>query len=368
LKTSVLVPNNMEILSRLTVANYVASRNQSSAHALSSDLDYLASLNPVLRIAFLQLAQSHHVIVRSLQVVENTASEANLTALMQWCKRSLEEETSRIRHAIDTLHPICSTLENSDCPVAVIKSLDHWPDLGSDIDLYTTATPERVIDLMRTQFDAVPVARSWGDRLAGKWNFRVPGLPELIEIHVRYLGQTGEHVALAHRIIARRVRAHIAGFDFFVPAPEERIMISALQRVYRHFYFRLCDMVEMAALVDSGAVDFDELRNAASASGIWPGVATFLILVQAFMQVHGVSIALPDEVIRSTRSPLIRVRYADGFLRVPKLPAAGLYGSQLFHAGRQYNLRALCRLPLLPPLALSALVAYHLTGDDKGIW
>src|SRR5262249_46198204 len=219
LKTS--SPNDIEVLSRLTVANYVASRNQSSAHALSSDLEYLASLNPVSRIAFLQLAQSHHVIVRSLRVVENTAAEANLTSLTQWCKHSLEEESSRIRHAIETLHPICTTLENSDCPVTVIKSLDHWPDLVSDIDLYTPATPDRAIGLMRTTFDGVPVARSWGDRLAGKWNFRIPGLPELVEIHVRYLGQTGEHVALAHRIIARRVRAHIGGYDFFVPAPEE---------------------------------------------------------------------------------------------------------------------------------------------------
>jgi len=26
------------------------------------------------------------------------------------------------------------------------------------------------------------------------------------------------------------------------------------------------------------------------------------------------------------------------------------------------------RLPLLPPLAISALVAYRLTGNDKGVW
>src|SRR5262249_57070430 len=99
-------------------------------------------------------------------------------------------------------------------------------------------------------------------------------------------------------------------------AREEGIRSPALQRLSRHFYFRLCDMVEMAALVDSHAVDFEELRRAASASGIWTGVATFLILVQAFMQMHGVSIQLPEEVIRSVRSAQIRVRYADGFLRV----------------------------------------------------
>ena len=67
----------------------------------------------------------------------------------------------------------------------VIKSLDHWPDLGSDVDLLTDASPSAVINLMRTKFQAEVADRSWGDRLANKWNFNVPGLPEAIEIRKR---------------------------------------------------------------------------------------------------------------------------------------------------------------------------------------
>jgi len=55
-------------------------------------------------------------------------------------------------------------------------------------------------------------------------------------------------------------------------------------------------------------------------------------------------------------------------LRVPMRPAAALYGSQLFGAGRHRDVRAIARLPLLPPLAISALLAYRFTGSDKGIW
>ena len=64
----------------------------------------------------------------------------------------------------------------------------------------------------------------------------------------------------------------------------------------------------------------------------------------------------------------IRVYLGGQFLRVPKGPAAGLYASQLLSAGRHADLRAMFRLPLLPPLAISALVAYRLTGNDKGVW
>ena len=42
--------------------------------------------------------------------------------------------------------------------------------------------------------------RSWGDRLANKWNFAIPGLPESVEVHAQRLGQTGEHTAMAQAI------------------------------------------------------------------------------------------------------------------------------------------------------------------------
>ena len=62
------------------------------------------------------------------------------------------------------------------------------------------------------------------------------------------------------------------------------------------------------------------------------------------------------------------LRLGGKFLRVSKGPAAGLYGSQLLNAGRHADFRALSRLPLLPPLAISAFLAYRFTGNDKGVW
>ena len=35
---------------------------------------------------------------------------------------------------------ICSKLTANGFPAVVIKSLDHWPDLGSDFDIYTTGS------------------------------------------------------------------------------------------------------------------------------------------------------------------------------------------------------------------------------------
>jgi len=82
----------------------------------------------------------------------------------------------------------------------------------------------------------------------------------------------------------------------------------------------------------------------------------------------GLQVHLPAEVLTAVPSPDLRVYLGGQFLRVPKVPAAGLYGSQLLSAGRHADLRAIFRLPLLPPLAISALLAYRLTGNDKGVW
>ena len=138
--------------------------------------------------------------------------------------------------------------------------------------------------------------------------------------------------------------------------------------MYRHFYFRLCDLVDMAKLLSSGTVNFTELRRGAEKGGIWPGVASYLVILAEYVAPYGSKIDLPREVVETAYSPDLRVQFRDNFLRVPMGPAAGLYGSQLLNASRHGDFRAISRLPLLPPLAVSALVAFRLTGSDKGVW
>ena len=357
---------HIALLSRLMFQGYRADFCTPAPDAKDLLLD--SDLSEQAFGSLLALADKHHVTVRALRVLENVAGVNGKARLQAWCAAALKSEAARIANAVEWLFAIVHTLQNSGCPVSVIKSLDHWPDLGSDLDLYTSGTPEQVTRVMREKLQAVQEPRSWGDRLANKWNFQVPGLPELVEIHVRYLGQTGEQKLMARRVLERSVTKTVNGRIFSVPAPEERILISTLQRMYRHFYFRLCDMADIAALVASGAVDFRELRKGAELGGIWPGAASFLQIVFEYVARYGGRIELPLEVKSAAYSPDLRVQFRETFLRVPMRPAAGLYGSQLLNAGKHGDFRAMSRLPLLPPLAVSALLAFRLTGSDKGVW
>ena len=316
------------------------------------------------------LADSNHVVLRALEPLQNMAQKCGDTVLASRCQACIQQEKLRIINAVQHLQLITGALEAAGCPTTVMKTLDHWPDLGNDLDLYTTANAKQVRDLMTTRFHARIEPRSWGDRLANKWNFAVAGLPESVEVHVQRLGQTGEHIAMAQRFISRRVSKSVLGMEFKVPAPEERIIVATLQRMYRHFYFRICDIANIAALVESGAVDFVELHRAASIGGIWTGVCSLLRIVSDYAaQYRGTPVALPSEVLAGARFGGEKVYLKAKFIRVPVMPqGARLYTEQVTTTALRGDLTGTLRLSLLPYLASAAAISYRITGSDKGIW
>jgi len=213
-------------------------------------------------------------------------------------------------------------------------------------------------------------SRSWGDRLAGKWNFEIPGLPEAVEIHMCRLGQTGEQLTLARNVPARSRILQFDEYKFQVPSASDRVMISTLQRMYRHFYFRLCDILDSASLVTSGAMDWEDLQRSAQACGIWEGVATYFLLVSDYVERYsGSGIALPAFVKNTARFDGTVMYCGGNFLRVPILPqSAGLYRSQLLGSLRRGEMHSSARLGILPWLATAAAIGQKITGSDKGIW
>jgi hypothetical protein len=318
----------------------------------------------------LTLANSNHVVVRGLEFLLDITREAKDDTRAEWAQTALVAERARITTALRFLEDICTTFEYEKYDIAVIKSLDHWPDLGSDLDLYTNGNSEDVCKLMKRCFDAQVAPRSWGDRLAGKWNFLIPGLPEAVEVHMGRLGQTGEQVGIASHLAERSRRVMIGNQAFRVPSVSDQLMISTLQRMYRHFYFRLCDVIDTAALSETGAIDYRDLRASAISAGIWEGVATYLVIVSDYVRKYsGSGLGLPQFVIAAARFSGDEVYYARQFLRVPLIPqAVRLYGSQLVGLLRKRDLQNGTRLSLLPWLATAALVGQRITGSDKGIW
>src|SRR6185437_1036792 len=252
---------SMSLLSRLLL---VPQRDDSSAHPMVEELKRdVSAMSHEQFDDLLRLANLNHVVMRGMPVFLEIMRETGDDARAQWAVDALAVEESRISNALEFLDQICSAMRDQGLDATVIKSLDHWPDLGSDLDLYTNARPEDVIHFMSTRFQAVAAPRSWGDRLACKWNFEIPGLPESVEVHVGRLGQTGEQSAIATTLLQRTRRVELAGRSFRVTSKSDRLLLSTLQRMYRHFYFRLCDILDSAALVERDGLDFHDLHRVA---------------------------------------------------------------------------------------------------------
>lgn len=361
---------SLDVLSRLLLqAREVASDLGSGKEGEELKLELLALSHNEFE-DLLELAQLNHVIVRAMEAFLTFTVEAGDAERSAWAASALATENARIANAVSLLEEVCRAFGERDYDLCVIKSLDHWPDLGSDLDLFTTAHPDRVCGLMKRRFHAEIAQRSWGDRLACKWNFQIPALPELIEIHVGRLGQTGEQVAIASSLLKRTRAIRVAGKTFRVASKTDRLLISTLQRMYRHFYFRLCDIVDSASLVENDGLDFDDLYAAATRAGIWEGTATYLAIVSDYVKAYrGWGIDLPKFVTQAARFGGDAVYYSRGFIRVPIMPqSAQLYGSQLVGVLRKRELHNGARLSLLPWLATAAVVGQKITGSDKGIW
>jgi hypothetical protein len=367
---------NLTLLSGLLLSTPTTADPATGARATSIDSypdgtgDLISGLSPKDLEDLKALAMTNHVIMRAFAPLQDLLEAHGRSEGAQWTADAIRQESARIDHALGFLARIGSTLEEGGCPVTVIKSLDHWPDLGSDLDLYTDADPARIVDIMRVHFKAELADRSWGDRLANKWNFVVPGLPELIEVHAGRLGQTGEQTEVTRSLSARTRMAQIRSHLFRVPAPEDRIVISTLQRMYRHFYIRLCDIVDNARLLDLQFVDLDYLHSVGSAAGLWEGIATYLTIISEYVEAYrGTGVPLTSLVTESAKFGTDQVRFRRNFLRVSILPhSLNLYASELTTLLLKGELRNSLRLSLLPGLATAAALELKFTGSDKGIW
>src|SRR5205807_7954225 len=106
---------------------------------------------------------------------------------------------------------------------------------------------------------------------------------------------------------------------------------STLQRMYRHLYFRVCDILNTATLIESRAVDYTELRAGADRGGIWAGVATFLVIVSNYLeQYRGAGLELPADVVSSALFGAEKLFARGRFLYFPVVPQGlALYTRQL---------------------------------------
>lgn len=253
---------------------------------LQADLEYLSRLLDEGPGDLLALCQQNLIVLRSL-----AALEANGVSLGGEATAWQEKERSRIEQGLATIEKIGGHFDRADLPFMVIKTGDHFPDQGHDIDLLLKdggATAERI---MRDELGASPLDRSVSEVLSAKSNWRCG--PTTVEMHVGRLGQVGEHRRLAEELFSHPQQARIGPLDAWVPSAEGRMILAMLQRIYRHFNFRICDVINVASLVEDKTLNWENLWRLCRESGIGYGVGLGIAMVADRLSSLGDDLPLP---------------------------------------------------------------------------
>lgn len=370
LRRSVQVQMTMENNSKAEVDLRALSLLVFCPERSAEAVHYVAGKGASERADFFRLADDHHVVIRALQPFQQQARAIGDAELAGLAQAALDREHDRIAHALAGLDRVCTELHASGCAVTVIKTLDHWPDFGSDLDLFTMGDEHRVVHVLKNILRARRCMLTLSDRIAHKRSYAVPGLSEQVELHINRLGHVGEHIELARRFIARRQAVNFNQYTFQLPAPEERVIAATLQRMYRSLCLRLCDVCNTAGLIERRMLDFGELRGAAEEAGIWTGVATYLTLVAGYVKKYrGDSLELPEYVTESAGFGVERTFVRGKFFTFPARPyGLSLYFRQLRHAAHRRDIPGTARLSLVPPLASIGAFAEAVIGNSDRVW
>ncbi len=180
------------------------------------------------------------------------------------------------------------------------------------------------------------------DRLAGKWNFNIPGLPESVEVHVGRLGQTGEHVGWADGIPRRSVQVQRAQYVFRVASagrPADDFHIAAHVPALLFSALRYRGQCTIAGKLKCGLHSPADIFRVI---WIWKGVATYLVLVSDYVKrFRGEAVALPPTVRASATFGGEKLTFARDFLRIPIVPeSVSLYTTELRTLAQHGELKA----------------------------
>jgi hypothetical protein len=353
-----------------TTADHINSLLQLAlAPETDAGRSYLRGLEEAQWPELLALAEAHHVTLRAFEPLLNAPADSVPSRVLRRIGPAIAAEHARIDEVLPVLDKICRACAGVGAPLVVIKSLDHWPDFGDDADVYTNAKHKLVKRVFIEEFRAARKPRTLGDRLASKQTYIVPGVKTHFEAHVRRLGQVGEQVPVAQRFVERARKLAVNGYTFLIPAVEERIIVAALMRMYRHLHIRVCDVVNTGKLIQQDAVDYDELRTAAELGGIWSGVATYLTIVSDFYERFADKrLSLPGDVRAAALFGLDKLSVGK-FMQIPMLrEASRLYGRQWAQTARRGSVAASMRLMTVPPLVSASSAAHALFGRGLRIW
>lgn len=278
---------------------------------------------------------------------------------------ALKEESERLIKAQEIISAVTKEFEKRNIPFAVMKTLDNYPDLGHDIDIYTDASSDILDEIFISTFKAKLEKPTFSEIMNQKRNYKIPDYTTF-EAHCSRLGQLGEETQIGKDMLIGRETVNIDGITSYIPNPEYRILLCVLQRIYRHFNIRLCDAYNTINLINNNQLDWEYLKKISEKYGIWEGVLLYLNYIKRISYLYGIKLNI-DKRLEGKTLPIM-VWDNNMHFRFP-LFSTGIYvySKKIFFELLRFNLYSLLRLTLILPLSIIHLVSVKIFGKSR-VW
>ncbi|MDB4349545.1 thymidylate kinase [Omnitrophica bacterium] len=311
----------------------------------------LGSILPVLnknRVTVRWLKQNRHLFTKREQgKIDST----------------LNSEKKRVNKALEIIDRITIDFEKKGHRVMAIKTFDNYPDLGHDIDLYTDAPIEIINNILVGSHKARLEEPNLAEKISTKKNYKIQGYPTL-EVHCSRLGELGEENLLANDLLLNSEKIELEGRTAYVPKPEYKILLCVLQRIYRHFNIRICDVYNTITFINSGLIDCTYLKEISIKYGIWEGVSLYLGYVRKIASYYGIRFNLNGDL--ETKDWPESIKDKNMHFRFPLLSTGvNVYWKKIVNETKRQNLYGLSRLSLVGPLSLAHYISVKLLGKSK---
>lgn len=219
---------------------------------------------------FMDMAEKNVCSIRSFEWLEKIGGDVKPEL-----RKKIDDERGRIARTMELIEDIDKALSHEGIACMFPKAMQHYPDMGHDIDILVADESRRSDRAVSAVVHAMkPAAGSIPNYVAGKTSYEIPGFSTSIEIHHARLGMFGEYSDLASAMFARGIPAG-GGHNFKIPRAEDALILCVIQRMYAHFCVRVTDAANFILISSSPKTDMRHVFSTAKRYGIIHGLSMF---------------------------------------------------------------------------------------------
>ena len=320
--------------------------------ALGLLLDELPSRASVRELdwrPFLDVARGNAVLIR---LADRLASLGEV--IPHFVADAVAAEKHRSEATLGLIRRLGRNCRSAGLTYVFSRALQHYPDRCDSLELLLL-TPRLAVDgQVLRGLAALPKLRSLDQRIAGVTSYRFPGREiEVAILHGR-LGTLGEDQRFPRALVRNQRLVTLKGSPYRTPAPEDQLILQAIQRVWGRRSFRLADILYAITLIRREPIDWASLARRARMAHALHSVSCFLTYVEQIHQEVFQRELLPDlasGVLKLGRR-WGRVEFRAGRYRFPVARVHGrAYAARLFGALGSGDWEGAGRLGLFPFLA-----------------